>query len=181
MMSEPTEGSSETAVEADETFTSAAALAGYFVAHGVWSVSDGAAVTPMVAHEGPGGRGFQKFQADDIGASARLAESWLDENPEQAIRAVMVVDGYAELDGTRRDALIARVIEYGPPKRLLHIVLPYRRKDADGGFAVHSPRFGGAEGMDGVDLEALGQAFFAGVGAHAAASQIWTDNLDESV
>jgi hypothetical protein len=60
-------------------------------------------------------------------------------------------------------------------------VLPYRAKDDAGGFAVHSPRFGAAEGLDEVDLDALGQAFFAGVGAHSAASEIWTEHLDESI
>jgi hypothetical protein len=165
----------------DADFSSAAALAGYFIAHGVWSVSDGAPVAPLVAHEGVGGRGFQKFVTDDVGASALQAEAWLETNPQGAERAVLVLDGFADLDGVRRDALIARVVEYGPPRRVLHIVLPYRPRDADGGFAVHSPRFGGAEGLDAVDLEQLGQAFFAGVGAHAAASPIWTAHLDESV
>lgn len=164
-----------------EDFSAAAALAGYFVAHGLWTVSDGAVVIPMVAHEGDSGRGYQRFLGDDADGSARRAEEWLTDNPSNASRAVMVIDGYAELDGIRRDALIAHVIEYGPPRRSLKIVLPYRPKDADGGFAVHSPRFGAAQGLDEVDLEALGQAFFAGVGAHSAASTIWTDHLDESV
>lgn len=164
-----------------DDFSAAAALAGYFLAHGVWSVSDGAPVTPMVAHEGNAGRGFQKFLSDDSTAGARQAEQWLENNPQGAERAVLVVDGFADLDGVRRDALIARVVEYGPPRRSLHIVLPYRPARSDEGFAVHSPRFGGAEGLEAVDLEALGQAFFAGVGAHAAASPIWTEHLDESV
>lgn len=164
-----------------EDFSAAAALAGYFVAHGLWSVSDGAAVIPMVAHEGETGRGYQRFLGEDAGQGARRAEEWMTENPHRASRAVMVVDGYAELDGVRRDALIAHVIEYGPPRRSLHIVLPYRRRDDEAGFAVHSPRFGGAEGLDQIDLDALGQAFFAGVGAHSAASEIWTEHLDESV
>lgn len=164
-----------------ESFSAAAALAGYFVAHGVWSVSDGAPVIPMVAHEGAAGRGYQRFMGEDASTAARLAEAWMSENPHGVNRAVMVVDGYAELDGVRHDALIAHVIEYGPPRRSLHIVLPYRRKDDAAGFAVHSPRFGGAEGLEAVDLEELGQAFFAGVGAHSAASEIWTDHLDESV
>ena len=164
-----------------ESFSAAAALAGYFVAHGLWSVSDGAPVVPMVAHEGAAGRGYQRFMGEDASTGARRAEAWMSENPQGVSRAVMVVDGYAELDGVRHDALIAHVIEYGPPRRSLHIVLPYRRKDDAAGFAVHSPRFGGAEGLDAVDLEALGQAFFAGVGAHSAASEIWTEHLDESV
>lgn len=164
-----------------DDFAAAAALAGYFLAHGLWSVSDGAPVTPMVAHEGEAGRGYQKFMADEPLAGARRAEEWLAENPQQASRAVMVLDGYAELDGVRRDALIAHVIEYGPPRQSLHIVLPYRRRDADGGFAVHSPRFGAPEGLERIDLDQLGKAFFAGVGAHSAASEIWTEHLDESV
>lgn len=165
-----------------DDFTEAVTLAGYFIAHGVWSVSDGAAVLPMVAQEGEDGRAIQRFTGDDDGSSGvRQAEEWLDGNPADANHAVLVVDGYAELDGVRRDALIARVISYGPPRRSLHIVVPYRPRDSTDGFAVHSPRFGGDTGLEGIDLDALGQAFFAGVGAHLAAAPIWQDHLDESI
>jgi hypothetical protein len=164
-----------------DDFELAAMLAGYFVAHGIWSVSEGARFAPMVAHEGPEGRGFQKFVGDDGGTEARRAAEWLSANPMGAERAVMVVDGFAELDGVGRDALIAHVIEYGPELRSLHIVVPYRPKESDAGFAVHSPRFGGAENIDLSDLEQIGDAFFSGVVAHTAASPIWTANLDESV
>ena len=169
-----------TAASSDD-FTAAAALAGYFVAHGVWSKSDGGPVMPMVAHEGPGGRGFQRFVADDASIGAHHAQQWLDDNPEAAERAVLVVDGYAELNGVKHDALIAFVLEYGPPRRSLHIVVPYRPKDDLRGFAVHSPRFGGADGLEHIDLEMVGQAFFAGVVSHSAASPIWTAHLDETV
>jgi len=162
-----------------DDFAATCSLAGYFVAHGMWSVSDGCVVLPMIAHEGPGGRGFQRFFGDDLIAGARQASEWLDENPDAATRAVLVLDGYADIDGQRHDALIARAVEYGPPRRSLHIVVPYRPKHQ--GFAVHSPRFGGAEGLSEVDLDALGKAFFHGVVSHAAASPIWTAALDESV
>lgn len=165
----------------DEDFAAAVALAGYFLAHGLWSLSDGARVVPMVAHEGESGRGYQRFLGDDGITGALRAEEWLATNPHQASRAVMVVDGYAELDGVRRDALIAHVIEYGPPRRSLHIVLPYRPFASNDGFAVHSPRFGSAENLEEVDLDGLGRAFFAGVGSHSAASEIWADHLDESI
>ena len=160
-------------------FNSAATLAGYFVAHGVWSVADGVACAPLVAYEGPDGRGFKKFDTD-AGAAGR-AEEWLSANPQQADRAVMVVDGYAELDGIRHDALIARVVEYGPPCRTMHVVVPYRPAGSTEGFAVHSPRFGAAEGVAYEELDSLSEAFFAGVISHTAASPIWTSHLDESV
>jgi hypothetical protein len=165
----------------DPDFASAAALAGYFVAHSLWSVSDGAAVMPVVAHEGPEGRGFQKFASEEVGGAARRAEEWLATNPSNAIHAVMVVDGFADFDGVRCDALIAHVIQYGPPRRSMHIVVPYRPKDSLQGFAVHSPRFGAAEGIQFEQLDALGDAFFSGVVSHTAASPIWTSHLDESV
>jgi hypothetical protein len=165
-----------------DDFESAAMLAGYFVAHGVWSISEGARFSPLVAHEGPEGRGFQKFVGEDDGrADALRAAEWLASNPTGAERAVMVVDGFAELDGVGHDALIAHVIEFGPLLRSLHIVVPYRPKKSDAGFAIHSPRFGGAENIELSDLAAIGDAFYAGVGAHSAASPIWTANLDESV
>jgi hypothetical protein len=159
-----------------DDFEDAARLAGYFVAHGMWSLSDGATVSPMIAHEGPGGRGFQKFLGD-----SDTAEEYLEANPSGADRAVMIVDGYFEVEGVRRDALIARVVAYGPPRQSLHIVVPYRPARSDAGFAVHSPRFGNPENIDPVRLDALGDAFFSGVVLHTAASPIWTSHLDESV
>lgn len=171
---------SEMTTDPDD-FSAAVALAGYFLAHGIWSVSDGGAVFPMIAHEGEAGRAIQRFAGDDTVSGVREAEEWLDENPSSAARAVMIVDGYADLEGTRRDALIARVISYGPPKRSLHIIVPYRPRDSAEGFAVHSPRFGADQGLEGIDLDALGQAFFSGVGAHLAAAPIWQEHLDESI
>lgn len=159
-----------------DDFDDAARLAGYFVAHGMWSLSDGAMVSPMIAHEGAAGRGFQKFLD-----GAQDAEEYLDSNPQGAERAVLVVDGFFELEGVRRDALIAHVIAYGPPRRSLHIVVPYRPANSDAGFAVHSPRFGNPENIAPERLDALGDAFFSGVVLHTAASPIWTSHLDESV
>ena len=159
-----------------DDFDDAARLAGYFVAHGMWSVSDGAVMSPLIAHEGPEGRAFQKFQGD-----TDSAEEYLEANPANAIRAVMVVDGYFEIEGVRRDALIARVIAYGPPRQSLHLVAPPRPAGSDAAFAVHSPRFGNPENIDPERLDALGDAFFSGVVLHTAASPIWTSHLDESV
>jgi hypothetical protein len=169
------------AVVTEQDFSRAVALAGYFVAHGFWSVSDGASVVPMIAHEGPGGRGFQRFVGDDLAASARRAEEVLAENPHDATHAVLVMDGYLDINGARHDALLARIVEYGTPRRVLHIVVPYRPADSHDGFAVHSPRFGAAENLEGVDLDELGRAFFGGVGAHCAAAPIWTAHVDESL
>jgi hypothetical protein len=165
-----------------QDFESAAMLAGYFVAHGLWSVSEGAAFMPIVAHEGPEGRGFQKFTPEEGRRAAALrAEEWLTANPMGAERAVMVVDGFAELDGVGHDALIAYVVEYGPEMRSMHIVVPYRPKASEAGFAVHSPRFGDTRNIDREDLDEIGDFFFSGVVAHTAASPIWTASLDESV
>ena len=109
----------------------------------------------------------------------RRADAWLDANPPGARRAAMVVDGYAELDGRRRDALIARVIAYGPPVRSLFVVVPYRPRAHPGGFAVHAPRFGAFVGVDAPALPGLGAAFFHGLASHLAAATIWRDHLED--
>lgn len=153
----------------------ASALAGYFVAHGMWSISDGAAVRPTIVYVGSEGCCFHRFSI------MQRAEEWLEENPRDAMRAVLVVDGWAELDGVRHDALIARVVVYGPPRRALHVVVPYRPSHDALGFAVHSPRFGAAENIEMEEIEGLSDAFFSGVVSHIAASPIWTEHIDESV
>jgi hypothetical protein len=71
-----------------------AELAGSFAAHGVWCVSEGGPLTPMLAHEMPdGSRHMMRLVMDDLRKAVDFGRRRLEENPEGARRAVLVCDG----------------------------------------------------------------------------------------
>src|SRR5262249_49789040 len=103
-------------------------LAGFFLAHAVWSVSDGGPLVPVVATERGGKRAMQRFVADRLEVAQQQAQHALDDNPGHADRAVMVFDGYVRGGGRRVDALIAVAVDYQAGVRL-EIELLYRPAD----------------------------------------------------
>jgi hypothetical protein len=155
-------------------------LAGFFAAHGVWSVSDGATLIPLLGYEQASGeRGMSRFATNDLGAAAQAGRDALEANANAAVRAVLVVDGYVHLEVGRIDALIVEAVEYGPQRRSVTVAVPYRPLASPGGFAVHRPKF--LSGVDRQEASALGEAFFAGVDSHERAAPVWSAHLDESV
>lgn len=158
-----------------------AQLAGFFAAHGVWSVSDGATLIPILGYEnGSGERGMSRFAHDDLGAAANAGREALAANPAGAQRAVLVVDGYVHLDVGRVDALVVEAVEYGPQPLSLTVAVPYRLASSPDGFAVHRPKFLAMNGIDRQEAAGLGEAFFAGVDSHEAAAAVWNAHLDNS-
>lgn len=159
-----------------------AQLAGFFAAHGVWSVSDGATLIPMLGYEHANGeRGMTRFADGDLGNAAQRGREALEANQHRAERAVLVVDGYVHLDAGKVDALIVEAVEYGPARRSLTMAVPYRPVPSPEGFAVYRPKFLGITGMDRQEAAGLGEAFFAGVDAHEPAATVWNAHLDESM
>jgi hypothetical protein len=157
-------------------------LAGFFAAHGVWSVSDGATLIPLLGYEQASGeRGMSRFATDDLGAAAQAGRDALEANAIGALRAVLVVDGYVHLEVGRIDALIVEAVEYGPQRRSVTMAVPYRPQASPGGFAVHRPKFLQLSGVDRQEAPALGEAFFAGVDSHERAAPVWNSHLDESL
>ena len=159
-----------------------ARLAGFFAAHGIWSVADGATLIPLLGYElSSGDRGMDRFALDDIGEGAQAGQDSLQANRRSAVRAVLVVDGYLHLNTGRTDALIVDAVEYGPVRRSLKMGVPYRPQPNPLGFAVHRPKFIEVVGAEQRDYNALAESFFAGVDSHERAAPIWNAHLDPSV
>lgn len=156
-----------------------ARLAGFFAAHGMWSISDeGGPITPIFAHEsGDGQRGATRFMAEDLEVAVKTGQEALERNADGAVRAVLVFDGYAHLESGRIDALIIEGVSYLPEPRRLQMAVPYRVSP----FAVFRPKFLLAEGVTGEEFPALGDAFYAGVDSHDQAGPIWNAHLDQSL
>jgi len=159
-----------------------AQLAGFFAAHGVWSVSDGATLIPLLGYEqATGERGMSRFALPDLGAAATAGREALTTNAAGARRAALVVDGYVHVDAGRVDALIVEAIEYGPQQVSLTIAVPYRPSSSPNGFAVHRPKFLSMSGVERQEAAGLGDAFFVGVDSHEAAAAVWNAHLDGSL
>ncbi|MFI0369595.1 hypothetical protein ACH35V_17105 [Actinomadura sp. 1N219] len=155
-----------------------AGMAGFFSAHGVWSVSDGETLIPLLGHEDADGRqGMDRLVHDDLGDAAKAGQAALEAGRPGRVRAVLVVDAYLHLEAGRVDALIVNAVEYVPSRRSLQMAIPYRPQSSPEGFAVYRPKFIDVMGMDEPDYAALADAFFAGVDSHEQAAATWNAHL----
>jgi hypothetical protein len=160
----------------------AAELAGFFTAHGIWSVSDGGPLTPILAQESAAhGRNMLRFAADDLEEGVEQARQYLDANLDSSACAALVYDGFITLPSGRTDALLVEIRSYADPVATLTMAVPYRRTEATGGFAVHRPKFLEWQGPGTPDYAALGEAFLRGVDSHKEASVVWAEHRDDSV
>jgi hypothetical protein len=159
-----------------------ARLAGFFAAHGIWSVADGQALVPLLGYEQTDGtRGMDRFVAGDIAAAAQTGQDALEANRRGSARAVLVIDAYIQLGTGRTDALIVEAVKYGLARQLMKVAVPYRPRSAPQGFAVYRPKFINVAGADELDYAALAAAFFAGVDSHEQAAAVWNAHLDQTL
>lgn len=157
-----------------------ASLAGFWTAHGIWSVSDGETLIPLIGYQQPHGEGgMDRYMLGDIGESARAAQEALELNEIGASRAVLVADAYVTLESVRTDALVVEAVTYGLEPCSISMAVPYRPATDPAGFAVHRPVFFEVTGPDQPDLDVLADAFFAGVDSHEQASEVWTAHLEQ--
>lgn len=158
-----------------------ALLAGFFAAHGIWSVADGGTLTPLLGYEqADGGRGMDRFAADDIAEAVRAGQDALHANPRGSVRAVLVTDAYIQLGTGRSDALIVEAVEYGAASPSMTMAIPNRPRSSPHGFAVYRPKFIEVTGTGEPDYGGLADAFFAGVDSHEQAAAVWNAHLDQT-
>jgi hypothetical protein len=158
-----------------------ARLAGFFAAHGIWCVSEGETLVPMLGYEhADGDRGMDRLLFDDYAEAARAGQDALADGDPSWVSAVLVADAYINLDQGKTDALIVEAVQYGPYRQTLSVAVPYRPAQDPRGFAVHRPKFTGFECSD-PEFGQLAEAFFVGTASHEEAHAVWEAHLDESV
>ena len=156
------------------------ALAGFFAAHAVWSVSEGETLIPIVAYvDKAGQRHMSRLEEERLEQSVAVGKEWLKSNPEGAAHAVLVFDGFVNLPEGKTDALILEAVTYGKDARRFVITVPYRSASSSRGFAVHRPKFQDRDSQP-FHAEQVAADFFAGVHEHSQGAAIWADHLDES-
>lgn len=158
-----------------------ARLAGFFAAHGVWCVSEGETLVPLLGYEHADGEyGMNRMMFDDYAEGARAGQDALEDGDPSWVGAVLVADGYIHLDQGKTDALIVEAVQYGPYRQTMQLAVPYRPAQDERGFAVHKPKFMNAD-CDDPAFDAVAEAFFVGAASHTEAHAVWDAHLDESV
>ncbi|MEU8803898.1 hypothetical protein [Spirillospora sp. NPDC048819] len=159
-----------------------ARMAGFYGAHGVWSVSGGETLVPMLGYGHPdGSQGMERLVSDDIAVGAKAGQDALETGRPDWVRAVLIIDAYLHLEAGKTDALIVDAVEYLPTRRSLKMAIPYRPQPTAQGFAVYRPKFLEVTGIDEPDIAALADSFFSGVDSHEQAAAVWNAHLlDES-
>ena len=157
-------------------------LAGFFAAHGIWCVSDGEPLTPILAQESAAnGRNMLRFAAEQLEDGVKQARAHLDSNPDSSDNAALIYDGYITISTGRTDALFVVIRSYASPAVTLTMAVPYRNADSSDGFAVHRPKFLEWQGEGSPDYVALDGAFFRGVDSHKKGAAVWAAHNDVSV
>lgn len=155
-------------------------MAGFFTAHAVWCVSDGAVLIPLIAYETPEGkRQMNRLVCERVEEGVERGKEWMTTNPDGADRAVLIYDGYITLESGKTDALIVVARDYSQGKAEVTMAVPYRPATDRRGFAVHRPKFLGFQGGE-PDWQALGDALWRGISEHQQGDKVWNAHLDES-
>ncbi|WP_029900332.1 hypothetical protein [Nocardia brasiliensis] len=156
--------------------------AGFYAAHGIWSVSDGDMLTPLLGYAATDGtEGLERLHSDDAAEAAHIGAERLQTGRPNWVRAVLIVDAFLHLPRGRTDALIIDAVEYTPRPRSMRMAVPYRPQSPNGKFAVYRPKFIDTQGFTDPDYSELADSFYAGVDSHQQAAAVWHAHLlDES-
>jgi hypothetical protein len=159
----------------------ASKLAGFFAAHAIWCVSDGATLVPMLAYttEDDQRRMERLVVDDDLQASVAHGKQMLESNTMDATDAVLLYDGRIPIGNQKADAIIIEMRAYFSPGSEAVMAVAYTPKQS-GKFRVHKPKLLGWTNCDDFDMDAAVQSFFKGVDGHEKGAKIWSDCLDES-
>jgi hypothetical protein len=155
-------------------------LAGFFTAHAVWSVSDGETLIPILGFETQGGqRQMARLVGERLEEGVARGQEWMANNPDGAARAVLIVDAFITLPGSKTDALIATIRDFTNDDAEITMAIPYRPASHASGFAVHRPKFLDFKGPE-PDWKSVGEALWRGIESHEKGAAVWNQHLDES-
>ena len=157
-------------------------LAGFFAAHGIWCVSDGEALVPMLAQiDQAGERSMSRFAADRLEDGVIEGKKQLIANSSRSVCAVLIYDGCVTLASNKTDALLMEIMSYSSPSERLSMAVPYRNRNAPQGFAVYRPKFLAYDGSNHPYYARFGEVFFRGVDSHMQGAAIWSKVMDQSI
>lgn len=166
----------------------AADHAGFLLAWGMFTASDGSPVAPTVLvplRDGTTQMVDFSFYGD--GAAAHQgAQDRLEKNPDKSPYQALLYDGFANLPGGRTDALTVELRCYGGGlfsgrKALtLKVTGPYRSAQDAQGFAIHSPKLLECSAPKAQHAGLL-RRFYQGIYRFQSGRFGWDRYLDESL
>ena len=160
----------------------AASLAGFFVAHAVWSVSDGETLIPIYGYLGvKNEKVMERLLHECLEEGVAEGQEKLNSNPYNTNAAVLVYDGRITLTSEKMDALIIEFRSYAKSSGFVRLALPYTASNATTTFAVHTPKVIGMSEHIQKDSQTLFDKFFEGVDQHEKGASIWNQHFDESI
>jgi hypothetical protein len=162
------------------TTIAASELAGFFAAHAIWCVSDGATLIPMLAYTTEDAqRKMERLAHDDLRAAVEYGKRKLESNEMNANDAALLYDGRITVADQKPDAIIIEVRTYFSPDSRVVMAVAYTPK-SDGQFRVHKPKLLAWHRCEDFDQTSALESFFQGVAAHEKGAEIWNKYLDES-
>lgn len=160
----------------------ASELAGFFAAHAIWCVSDGAILVPMLGYTTENGeRRLERFAHERLEDAVAQGKARLNENPMDADDAALLYDGRITLGKGKVDAILIEVRAYFSLDSQLMLAVPYTPKSGSSSFRVHKPKLLQWEHCEDFDRNQCFVEFFNGVDKHAQGAPVWQKALDESI
>jgi tellurite resistance protein len=150
-------------------------MAGEVASHAIWSVSSGETLIPIVGYlKTDHSRSMERLVMDSVQAVS-LGEQKISSLDSDKLGAAFVKDGYVTLDTGKTDALIVDVRFADNVEQKIQFIIPYRNANHPQGFAVHRLKLTQLEGISSDEVDALSNAFFDGIEAHAEGGKLWEE------
>ncbi|WP_143261760.1 hypothetical protein [Allokutzneria sp. NRRL B-24872] len=159
----------------------AAYLAGVVTAHAAARLADGEVLPPLMGYEHLSGRSYlSEIGSDGTTTPEMTAREGLEGNEHGAVRGVLVVDGRIEFLPEVDFALLIDIVEYGPVRQTMQLLLPYRHARSPRGFALHELSVVNFDNIADADEAPILARIFDGVYSLPAHVELWDKHFEKT-
>jgi hypothetical protein len=177
----PQPGAPAGGVEIPPAWATAFRATGSAAVFHMYLIESGSPFVPTLTQpNAQGGAMHVTLMYDDANAAVEEGLARLERNDDKLPWQLFAYDSFANLPKERMDALCLELRCYGQWPLSLTLVVPYRPAAGERRFTLHSPKMVGSSASP-FPVEALAQAFYAGVEAFKLHDFSWAERLDESV
>lgn len=154
-------------------------MAGYWMAHALWSVSGGETLVPILGHlKTDNSRCMQRLAMGSIEAMA-LGEQRLNAFQVGEAGAAFIKDALVTLPTGKTDCLCLDIRFAEGGDRRLQYLLPYRNAGHCLGFAVHRLKINQWDGFSVDEVDVLTRALLDGIDSHAEGGALWRGSYSD--
>lgn len=158
----------------------AAQLAGLFTAHAIRFLADGETLHPMLGVQMPdGSKTLRRLVEGEPDAIVAESQKWLAANPENAASAVLIYDGYINMEEGTTDAILLEARHYADKPTSFGIAIPYHASTSATGFGLLRPKFIALQELEQETIQDLVDRFYKGVETDEKGAAIWNAHLAE--